>query len=216
MCTNNKRFLTIDLDMLFLDCPTYHKTIDEELTPEHSWEVIRAKHKDLTFEPDRYTLAWLIQLLTLTTTANTTVNIINEHDEMINVLKENNAFNAHCTNIDYHHDLRYDDEVGELSIENWVTYARKGMFIKDYHWITQDDASMCPLNTFSYTYSTWKDTALDLVEPYDVITICISKHFTPPEHWQLADELLNFIKETQEEQTWEGGSVEDSEDSQDK
>ncbi|MGL5594103.1 MAG: hypothetical protein ACRDDH_09230 [Cetobacterium sp.] len=181
------KILSIDLDWLFLDCPEYQKYMDCEVDFETSWRVIKAYLPDREFKPCPDSLAYLRHILR-NSCKDAKIDIISEHDEILNILRENEYKNAEVINFDHHHDITYGDDDYELSIENWVLFGRKENLIKDYSWIHQDNSKLCLTSPFNFTRESWKDVELEIFDniKFDHVVFCISKHFTPPEYHHLA------------------------------
>lgn len=188
------KILSIDLDWLFLDCPEYQQRMDCGVDWETSWRVIRAYFPDRKFNPCQDSLDYLKHILKHSC-KGAKIDIIEEHDEIIDILKRENYSNAEVINFDHHHDISYGEDDYELSIENWVLFGRKENLIKDYVWIHQDNSKLCHHASFKYLHESWKDIPLELFDnhKFDHVVICISKHFTPPEYHYLALELKGDI-----------------------
>ncbi|MGL4976393.1 MAG: hypothetical protein ACRC5G_00050 [Cetobacterium sp.] len=189
------KLLSIDLDWLFLDCPEYQKYMDHCVDWETSWRVVRAYQPKNNFDPCEKSMAYLKHILH-NCCNGAKVDIIEEHDEILNIMRDNKYENIELVNFDHHHDISYGEDDHEENLENWVTFAKKEDIIKDYVWIHQDNSKLCHHGAFNYLRESWKDTPLSLFEKtkFDHVVICISKHFTPPEYHHLAVELKGEIK----------------------
>lgn len=189
------KVLSIDLDWLFLDCPEYQKYMDCEVDWETSWRVIKAYLPDSDFKPCQDSLEYLKYILK-NSCKGAKVDIIEEHDEILDVMRRNNYKDAEIINFDHHHDISYGDDDHDLSIENWVLFGRKEGLIKEYVWIHQDNSKLCQHAAFKYLHESWKDTPVELFDKhkFDHVVICISKHFTPPEYHHLSVFLKGEIK----------------------
>lgn len=190
------KVLSIDIDVLF-QCSTYQDFQDEDLEPEQSWQVIKWKsekrgYNNNLFEPDFDTLDFIKKVLQKKCT-NALSYTICEHDEIYEILKELPEKNNHVTNIDNHHDITYGDDISELTIANWVSHGRKDGLILDYLWICRDDSEVCNMSPFGYLRSSWKDVNVDALPEYDVVVFCISKHYTPPKYWDVAQLLNEYL-----------------------
>lgn len=194
-----KKILTIDLDYFFLNCPRYQKYLDSEVDYETSWRVIKAYMPNEKFEPCLDSLRYVKNVLQKTCDTNTKVVVINEHNEILDVLRRYGHKNCEVINFDHHHDITYHNDDYEENIENWVQYGRVEGLIGQYSWIHQDNSKPCLNAPFQYFHESWKDVPLDIWEgkSFDMVVICISKHFTPIEYHCLSLELKGDIYDIQ-------------------
>ena len=183
--------LSIDIDFLSKDCLKYQSYIDDELTPEQSWKVIEWKTGTQDYDIDYESLEFLKELLKKKC-KGAEHYLIREHDEILKILKLYGKNNS-ITNIDFHSDITYGNGDVELNIENWVQFARKYSYIKDYLWICRDDSEINTLSPFNYMRSSWKDINIDGLSNYDVVIFCISHQFTPIKHWGKAQYLREYL-----------------------
>lgn len=183
--------LSIDIDFLSKDCLKYQNYIDDELTPEQSWKVIEWKTGTQDYDIDYESLNFLKELLRKKC-KGAEHYLIGEHDEILKILKLYGKNNS-ITNIDFHSDITYGNGDVELNIENWVQFARKYSYIKDYLWICRDDSEVNTLSPFNYMRSSWKDINIDSLSNYDVVIFCISHQFTPIKHWGKAQYLREYL-----------------------
>lgn len=188
------RILSIDLDWLFLDCPTYHKRMDTEVDWETSWRVIRAYFPNTEFKPCEESRDFLNHILR-NSCKNAKIEIISEHDEIIQFMRDKKCYKAEVINFDMHHDLSYFGDDSKLDIENWVTFGRKENLIGEYTWIHQDNSELSQGCAFKYHRDSWKDLDVSMFDrfEFDHVVICISKHFTPPEYHYLAVDLKGEV-----------------------
>ena len=186
------KILSIDLDILMKDCLSYQGYIDEELTPLQSWQVIKWKSGKSFYPICEDTLKFIKEIL-YKKCRKSSAYIIDEHDEIVKILSELPEKNNHVTNLDFHHDITYGNGDEELNIENWVQHARKHGYLLDYFWINRDDSEVVPFCPFNYLRSSWKDVNIDQLPEYDVVVFCISHQFTHPCHWELAQELKEYL-----------------------
>lgn len=180
-----------DIDFLSKDCLKYQSYIDDELTPEQSWKVIEWKTGTQDYDIDYESLEFLKELLKKKC-KGAEHYLIREHDEILKILKLYGKNNS-ITNIDFHSDITYGNGDVELNIENWVQFARKYSYIKDYLWICRDDSEVNTLSPFNYMRSSWKDINIDGLSNYDVVIFCISHQFTPIKHWGKAQYLREYL-----------------------
>lgn len=82
----------------------------------------------------------------------------------------------------------------EVTIENWVLHGRQRNMIKDYDWVCQEDSKVPASLTFKMKGSCFKDINFNCIPNFDLVVICVSKYFTPPKWWYMANNLLNLVK----------------------
>lgn len=191
-----KNILSIDIDFFMKDLIEYQKFVDDEVDdPKLAWDIAKLKYgKDMIL--DKQALLWVKDLIKNKCQNVQQFCIIQEHDEIYNLLKKWNCSNASCTNIDYHHDITYQQDDSKLNIENWVKYARKDNLIYSYLWIHQDGSEMCVDTPIQFIHGSWKDFTFKEIEQipnYDAVVFCISKYFTPNEYWCIAEELQSYL-----------------------
>lgn len=183
--------LSIDIDVFFRDCHKYQKHIDDELKPRQSWKVIEWKTGTQEYKPDNKCIEFVKDVLRKKCSKSTSY-LINEHDEIINIIKECGE-NNFVTNFDFHHDITYGNDDSDLNIENWVKIGRNLDVIGKYLWVCQDTSEVCYFSPFNFTRSSWKDLSIDNLPEYDVVVFCISHHFTPPKYWGIAQMLREYL-----------------------
>ncbi|MGL4672890.1 hypothetical protein [Cetobacterium sp.] len=187
------KVLSIDIDFLFTGMNEIQKYFDVDLSPIRSWKVVNWKSKGTKYLPCQDSADWLDNLLKIKIKKDTKVFLIEEHDGIIKVLRENKCDKVDMFNIDYHNDISYGNEDEELNLENWVQFARKENLIKNYNWICQDDSKVCKDSPIFHNFCSWKDVNLELIPEFDIIVLCTSKHFTPPKYWGLCERISKDI-----------------------
>lgn len=183
--------LSIDIDILFKDCYKYQKFLDLELTGLQSWKVVEWKSGTQDYPLDTDCFNFIKDILKQKC-KHAESYIIDEHDEIMDILRMYPK-NNFMTNLDFHSDISYGNDDTELTIENWVKYARNEDLINQYLWICQDSSEVSPYSTFNYSRSSWKDIDINSLPNYDVVVFCISHHFTPPKYWNMAQTLREYL-----------------------
>ena len=167
---------------------TYQKYFDVDLTPNQSWQVVKWKaeknKKKLTFEPCNFALEYVKKILTNKCKVAKVIGII-EHDEILEVLRQNKCENADLYNFDFHEDICYGNEDDEPNLENWIQFARQENLIKRIAWISQDGSRKTGLSTICASTMCWKDCDENMLPDFDLLVVCTSRHFTPPKYWYL-------------------------------
>lgn len=186
--------LSIDIDFLFMDMNLIQKNFDTDLTPSQSWQVVKWKTKKDKFNYDESSYNFLLEILSSKIKKDTKIFKIWEHDKIVPLLENEKVKNSTVFNIDYHHDISYDNDDTELTIENWVTHCKRKKILEKYNWITQFDAKPCVCSMLTHSRIDWENVDVEKLPEFDIIIVCVSKHFTPKEHWELADELIKYSK----------------------
>lgn len=112
-------------------------------------------------------------------------------------MEKEKCFEDNLYNFDYHEDISYEEDAAEdidLSIENWIQFARKKNLVKRLAWIGQDDSRKAHQTLIKIGNTSWKDYDWQNFPNFDLVVICVSKHFTPPKHWGLAKKLKEFTE----------------------
>lgn len=187
-----KNVLSIDIDFVFTDMNKYNDKINSELTPEQSWQIIRWITGQNEFKPCAKSLNFILKIIGQFC-KDAAIEQIVEHDEIVGVLKKYGCKDTELWNIDYHHDINYKPVLSDkVDLSNWVTHARHQGLIKKYTWIMQDDSKFPISSPIRYEYSSYKDLKNDMIPKFDLVVICTSKHYTPPQYWKLNNLLYQF------------------------
>lgn len=196
-----KNIMSLDIDFFFTEMNIYQKYMDTELTPKQSWQLIKwkaVKNKEkLHFEPCNLALEYVKNILLSKCKGVKRIALIQEHDEIIKVLEKEGCSEANLYNFDYHEDVSYQENIEEdteLTLENWIQFARKKNLVKRIAWIGQDDSRKVHQTLIKIDSTSWKDYDWWNFPDFDVLVICVSKHFTPPKYWKLAKELKEFAE----------------------
>lgn len=195
-----KTILSVDVDFLF-DTHLYNSHIDCDVDYKDSWDIVRARTGTKEYRHNERAYQWLLGVLTTCTKTDTKITIIQEHDQILPILRESGLKNAQCINIDNHHDTTYYGDNSQLNIENWVLFARTEDIVDNYVWIHRDASDLLIDKPFRFTHSSFKDFDVDWFKDLEVshIVICLSKHFTPLEYHYLPMELQAHCWEVQHE-----------------
>lgn len=189
-----KTCLSIDLDVI-MEWNTYSRFINHDVSPELAWkiaELIGQEIKEVNLKYNENVLEKLCTILERNQYVETI--IIEEHDEIIKVLKERGP-KWDVYNADFHHDITYDNDDSTLTIENWVRHGKNDGIIDEYIWLYRTMSEHPTKRLFVYKGDNILDVSADLFPKLDLIVICISKHFTPINYWiPLTNTLLHEIK----------------------
>lgn len=182
--------LSIDIDILFKDCFKYQNFIDTDLTAKQSWQVIEWKTGTQDYEIDMNCLNFIKNVIR-EKCKQSKFYVIEEHDEIIDIIKNTGKKYNIVTNFDYHHDISYLNDDSQLNIENWVKHGKNEDLIGGYLWVHQDSSEMCVSPPFNFLHSSWKELHLDNIKDFDIVVICVSPYFTPFKHWNIVKELID-------------------------
>lgn len=184
--------LSIDCDLMF-ECDEYSKYTIHSLEPGLAWEVLEliSKKKGVNIDINIEVLKSVARVFDKC--KNAKFRLINEHDEIIDIMKEYNCKDATVYNYDHHHDITYGNNDSELSLENWVRHGKKLGIINEYHWVHRPMSDIRVDSPFSFYKTCLNDVKTKNMNEIDLVVICISKHFTPKKYWDsLPNTLLSY------------------------
>lgn len=185
--------LSIDIDVFF-DCHKYAKYMEYNIDPIKAWKMIDVL--GVKYEPSIIAMNRVIDMLK-EKCVNAEVVSIQEHDEIIEVLRDYECQEVTMYNVDNHHDITYGEDDTELNLENWVRHGKQDGLIGDYTWIHRPMSDIRLDSPFGFKRDCIEDISFDLIEEIDLVVICVSKHFTPPEYWNIIPKILKEnIKES--------------------
>jgi len=185
-----KNIISIDIDVMF-DCYKYEKLSNHDIDASKSWTMIESL--GVNYKPNIDILRHITSLLS-TNCSDAKVRVIEEHDEIIEVMRDNNCNKCSMYNLDNHHDITYGGDDSKLSLENWVKFARHENLIDKYTWIHTDMSEMCHISPILYNHNSWKDVSLSDYPKFDLVVICVSHHFTPRKYWtSICNVLLDAL-----------------------
>lgn len=192
-----KKVLSLDIDFFFPEMNIYQKYFDVDLTPRQSWQVVRWKakknNKKLFFKPCNFALNYVVEVL-LNKCKGAKIVGITEHDEILEVLRKNKCENADLYNFDFHEDICYGNEDDNPNLENWIQFARQENLVKRIAWISQDGSRKTGMSTICTSTMCWKDCDWENFPEFDLLVVCTSRHFTPPEYWYLNKKMREIAK----------------------
>lgn len=173
-----KNVLTIDIDFISKDLRKYNDEINTKLTPSQNWQVLRWITGIQQFEKCDNSISFILKVIGQKC-KNATFLQVKEHEEVIPILERYKIKDSEMWNIDYHHDLGYTPLLEDLDCSNWVIHARQKQLIKNYHWVTQDDAEYPNRSPISYKFSSYKDLPFECIPEFDMVIIVTSEYYTP-------------------------------------
>lgn len=185
--------ISIDLDVL-VNGHTFAKYMNYDIDPEDSWNCIyyleQTDKYGIDTKLDYRALGIILDILKIKCNG-ADVRVIDEHNQIIDVMKELQVKDCDMYNFDAHHDIDYGNDNSELTIENWVLHGKSNKMINEYNWICRPLSDIRCDSPIKYNRSCIYDLDIDLLPNFDLVVICISHHFTPSKYW---DKLINILK----------------------
>lgn len=187
--------VSIDIDCLF-ECDEYAKYMNYDLDADLAWDVVEliADRMNLNLKPNMDAVSKVVSILE-NRCSNAKVRIIQEHDEIIDVMKEFGCKKSTVYNIDFHQDVTYNNDDDKLNIENWARYAKKLGLMESYNWLHREMSDVRVDSPFKFNRDNLLDINELLLPEIDLVVICISHHFTPRKYWDtIPNVLLNYVR----------------------
>lgn len=193
-----ENILTIDCDVL-TNCHTYAPYTLHNVEASECWDIIN--HLERT---GRYGINTEVDIRYLTKVCDvlknkcvgSEVRLIGEHHEIIDIMEEFGCKDTSLYNIDAHIDINYGNDNTELNCENFVLHAKSRRLVDKYYWIhtTNSDINTANLSPFKFTRCNLEDLDISMLPHFDLVVICISRHFTPMRYWEsLPSFLMSYI-----------------------
>ena len=206
--------VTIDFDIVMhRSIGLYNDLVDDDNTIQ----TILDDNKESHFipNPDLFLYNYLTNYILNCTKklSKDKIIFIEEHHEVLNafntgLIKNNENFNIF--NIDFHHDIAYNDEdidskIEELDCGNWVKYLFEHypQNFNQYIWINTDESGDANNDNFGmsinrkvFTHNIKKYNLEALVKSTDILFICRSIPWVPREEQQLYEtwkDLIDFL-----------------------
>lgn len=174
------KVLSIDIDLCFEQGSIFRKYMNYNIDPTHSWKIMEQLGIDMRYDKD---IVHRISEILKSNCKGKPVVIINEHDEILQVLKDFNCYKADLFHFDAHHDVGYNTSFEEPNIENWVTHAKIQKLVDKVTW-THNCSAEFPQN---YPFLMLHDNILDIkpefLPDFDLVVLCVSRQFTPMKYW---------------------------------
>lgn len=76
-------------------------------------------------------------------------------------------------------------------MENWAKYGKSEELINEYHWLYHPSSDLRYDSPFYHTRDMVLDVPMDSLPEFDLVVVCLSKHFTPKKYWYLQEEIIN-------------------------
>ncbi len=181
--------LTIDLDFVYKHMVEQQARaqIDFDFPLEPYWDALSYLFKTSEAHPGAIEF---IETLVREKCKRADIHKIDQHHEILDLLRMYDTKFDLIVNVDYHHDIHYAGEY-KCTEENWVLHGWKEGMLSNYAWITHRDAEQCNTVPFPHEIHVWDTKSMDDFPEFDVLVLCKSPHFTPPKFWYLMDSLAN-------------------------
>lgn len=185
-----KRVLSIDFDICMgRVLPIYNACVPAD------WNRIIADFPAMADAPMDFEIYKQIGLfLTHPDNLNKEIYFADNHDKILNFLEEEKD-DLIITNIDFHHDLGYDDGTKKaIDCANWAKYLLDNdSRVKSYIWVHSPYSNVEEKKQqYSYIHHNFFDYKLmSHIGNFDKIFICLSPEWVPPTYYNLFD-MLNF------------------------
>ena len=192
-----KNILTIDFDIIMYECEELYNN----QVPHQSWEKLKNNPIYSLFYGDLKLHHKLTKLLLKHTKllSSNNFHFIESHENIINYLPKDENFSI--TNIDYHHDVAYNEKDGEnlineLSCANWVKYCSDNNYpISEYNWINADSSTYPPEHLIQKFIKNIENVNIFNIKmhQYDEIIICLSCPWVPPNYQNLFFNWMDIL-----------------------
>lgn len=124
------------------------------------------------------------------------IHFVEDHSQAVEFITEK----SDVYNIDYHHDLGYPDNKGNLRLDdcpncaNWVYYLNQKELLNSYTWIKDDDRWENPIDKNTIEYEVYDFIEYDMTQllPINDLVIVLSEPWVPPYYRDLYFTLMDY------------------------
>lgn len=136
------KILTIDFDIfLYKDLPLYNNLINTENSFDEFLQTFPLL-ENVRFDINLYNKLTIFLEKIFLNTKKENIFFCKNHEDVVNFTYNNNFFDL--INIDYHHDLGYNNMNQNLYCGNWVKELIKTKKVHKYIWIKNPNSSISP------------------------------------------------------------------------
>ena len=136
------KILTIDFDIfLYKDLPLYNNLINTENSFDEFLQTFPLL-ENVRFDINLYNKLTIFLEKIFSNTKKENIFFCKNHEDVVKFTYNNNFFDL--INIDYHHDLGYNNMNQNLYCGNWVKELIKTKKIHKYIWIKNPNSSIYP------------------------------------------------------------------------
>lgn len=200
-----KKILSIDFDIIMYPCITlYNGEIDGDDNPIESWRQLEEEYGFESynmFTYDTKVLKELAKIITYNRKQNKPIYYITEHQQIVDKLKKDKDYDAsqyNIYNIDFHHDLWYNDtdiiqivEDDDYHCGCWIGYLYLKKKLTSLTWLKAPNSDMPEIKTYSndLQFNTLRIREFeDLYEiDFDEVYFCLSPQWVPQKYKILYD-----------------------------
>lgn len=200
-----KKILSIDFDIIMYPCITlYNGEIDGDDNPIESWRQLEEEYGFESynmFTYDTKVLKELAKIITYNRKQNKPIYYITEHQQIVDKLKKDKDYDTsqyNIYNIDFHHDLWYNDtdiiqivEDDDYHCGCWIGYLYLKKKLTSLTWLKAPNSDMPEIKTYSndLQFNTLRIREFeDLYEiDFDEVYFCLSPQWVPQKYKILYD-----------------------------
>lgn len=136
------KILTIDFDiLLYKDLPLYNNLINTENSFDEFLQTFPLL-ENVRFDINLYNKLTIFLEKIFSNTKKENIFFCKNHEDVVKFTYNNNFFDL--INIDYHHDLGYNNMNQKLYCGNWVKELIKTKKVHKYIWIKNPNSSISP------------------------------------------------------------------------
>ena len=136
------KILTIDFDIfLYKDLPLYNNFINTDNSFDEILQTFPLL-ENVRFDINLYNKLTIFLVIIFSNTKKENIFFCKNHEDVVKFTYNNNFFDL--INIDYHHDLGYNNMNQNLYCGNWVKELIKTKRIHKYIWIKNPNSCISP------------------------------------------------------------------------
>lgn len=208
-----KSILSVDFDCIMYPCiKLYNEHITTMENPTVLWNNLERQYginDHLSYDANLLRDIQSIMLKNISKGAKFIP--IKNHDEIVknDIVTDwiSKNYGIILTNVDYHHDLGYDDNIKENIMEfdeydcsNWVSYLGLKGVISSYYWMKPPTSDMISPDLKEDIFPDNEmviqpvSKLLDIKTEYDVVFFALSEHWIPYKYLHLYDLITDSCK----------------------
>lgn len=184
--------LSIDFDIIMApDIQLYN-----DFVPEKDWDELMRFPQMALIRPNFFIYNKITTFLLNVLRNKPKCFLIQDHGMAGNIIASLNE-KSNIFNIDHHHDIQYDGPKAEekLTCANWVKWIYNRNLLENYYWIGDFQSKDCKYDVdFIINKYLIEDFTLDYFN-FDVIILCLSEPWIPPQVRELFFLWCNILKE---------------------
>ena len=190
------KILTIDFDIfLYKDLPLYNNLINTENNFDEFLQTFPLL-ENVRFDINLYNKLTIFLEKIFSNTKKENIFFCKNHEDVVKFTYNNNFFDL--INIDYHHDLGYNNMNQKLYCGNWVKELIKTKKIHKYIWIKNPSSSISPDQQIFISNSLILPNDYEYLEEFiniDKVIICSSFQWIPSFYHHYFFEWIELYKQ---------------------